>query len=75
MARLLVPELQRAVDTTVVRVSIKKKLASAVREMIDSDFDSNEIQELLDGAGLTVHPAIVQNLLARRFAQQQQPKS
>jgi hypothetical protein len=75
MAKLLAPEWKQAADRSVVRVSIKRKLASAVQEMIDSDFDSNEIQEFLGSAGITVHPVIVQNLLARRFEQQQQPRS
>lgn len=54
------------------RFVITKELQAVVQTIISSDLTADDIQSVFDAAAVTLHPFVVQNLLARRYAAQAQ---
>ena len=68
----LTPEQQQSLARAVRRQVISQRVKEVVQEVIQSDLTADDIQSVFDAAAVTLHPFVVQNLLARRYAAQAQ---
>ena len=65
-------EQEKRFELLTNRFGITKQLQAVVAAIINSDLSSDDIQIVFDAAAITLHPYVIQNLLARRHAAQAQ---